>query len=235
MNLWLLNEGPFADEQGEHDDWIELYNNGNHAIDVGGLFITDNFNNPTKWRIPRTNTATTVIAPKGYLILWADNDPEQGLLHCDFKLSSKGEEVALVQASPFGTIILDSISYGIQSETRTFGQFEDGMGNWQYMTPTPHATNKLSGVIDRIEPSKSSLRLYPNPVNINLTIRVNPTLNDFSGYYVDVRDINGKVVIPSQFKNQTLFSINVGYLLKGVYHITLTNKKTRLTGRFIKL
>jgi len=35
-----------------YPDWIELYNAGSTAIDLGGMYMTDDANDPTKWMIP---------------------------------------------------------------------------------------------------------------------------------------------------------------------------------------
>jgi hypothetical protein len=37
---------------GGYPDWIELYNAGPNAIDLGGMYLTDDMNDPTKWVIP---------------------------------------------------------------------------------------------------------------------------------------------------------------------------------------
>ena len=40
------------DDEGDFDDWIEIYNGEDKAVDIGGMYLTDNLENPTKWRIP---------------------------------------------------------------------------------------------------------------------------------------------------------------------------------------
>lgn len=35
-----------------YPDWIELYNAGPNTIDLGGMYLTDDMNDPTKWMIP---------------------------------------------------------------------------------------------------------------------------------------------------------------------------------------
>ena len=60
-------------------DWIELYNEGNSAINLNGYFLSDNFNNPFKWKIGNIN-----ITAKGYAIFWADGKDSAN--HTNFKL-----------------------------------------------------------------------------------------------------------------------------------------------------
>ena len=39
-------------EPGEYPDWIEIYNAGPNAVDLGGMYLTDDLNDTTKWMIP---------------------------------------------------------------------------------------------------------------------------------------------------------------------------------------
>lgn len=46
------NTSGLKDRQGEHDDWIELYNRGAASVAIGGMYLSDDAANPTKWRLP---------------------------------------------------------------------------------------------------------------------------------------------------------------------------------------
>jgi len=125
-----------ADEVGEYDDWLEIYNAGDNSIDLGGFFLTDNEDNLTKWMIPEG----TVISGAGFLLVWCDEDQEQGVLHTNFKLSSGGEFIALVSSDGF--TIIDSILFGIQTVDISFGRVSDGSTSWfSFTTPTPNSSN----------------------------------------------------------------------------------------------
>ncbi|MCZ6676387.1 MAG: CotH kinase family protein, partial [Candidatus Poribacteria bacterium] len=88
--LMANNAESFTDPQGDHDDWIELYNKSTATVDLSGMYLSDNQGNPRKWQFPEN----TEIAPGGYLIVWADEDGEdQPGLHANFKLSKNGETV----------------------------------------------------------------------------------------------------------------------------------------------
>lgn len=45
------NDTIAADEYGEYDDWIEIYNSNSAAVDLGGMYLTDDIEAPTKWMI----------------------------------------------------------------------------------------------------------------------------------------------------------------------------------------
>ncbi|MBN2182066.1 MAG: hypothetical protein JW715_09130, partial [Sedimentisphaerales bacterium] len=47
-------------EADEYPDWIELYNGSGDTIILNGLFLSDDFNNPTKWEIRPAVTSTTL-------------------------------------------------------------------------------------------------------------------------------------------------------------------------------
>jgi len=72
--LMASNSTSVQDPQDQYDDWIEIHNYGDDAIDIGGMYLTDNLSSPTKWRIPDNNPAATTIPAGGYLLIWADND-----------------------------------------------------------------------------------------------------------------------------------------------------------------
>ena len=135
------NDSCNTDENGEYDDWIEIYNPGPEAVDVGGMYISDDKTNPTVWQIPTTSPDTTTIQPGGFLLLWADEQTGQGVLHVDIKLSKSGEDVIL--SAPNGTTVIDSYTYSAQTTDVSMGRNPDGSDNWvTFDTPTPGASNQ---------------------------------------------------------------------------------------------
>ena len=76
-----------ADQDGDFDDWIELYNNGSSPIDLEGYYLSDDPEDVMQWAFP----AGTEIAANGYLVVWADEDEDQSGLHANFKFVCKGK------------------------------------------------------------------------------------------------------------------------------------------------
>lgn len=133
------NSSSHRDPQGQYDDWIEIYNDGDYQIDLGGMYLTDDFNEPKLWRIPDSYPAQTTIAPHGYLVIWADKDTSDGPLHADFELRAEGEQIGLIDA--VGNLI-DSIVFGAQTANTSLGRYPDSTNNWRsFSTPTPEAEN----------------------------------------------------------------------------------------------
>ena len=76
------NESTVSDQDGEYDDWIELYNNSSSSMNISGYYLSDEADDLTKWMFP----AGTKIEANGYVTVWADKDDLQSGLHADFKL-----------------------------------------------------------------------------------------------------------------------------------------------------
>ena len=103
----------------DYGDWIELYNPGNVSYSLNGFFLTDDLDDPLKWKIPDD----TSIEPEGYLIIWADsydegpgqiyqrpywpwNDFTTRHYHTNFKLNSDGEHIGLIRADHAENFVL---------------------------------------------------------------------------------------------------------------------------------
>ncbi len=123
----------------EFDDWIEIYNAGSASVDIGGFYITDDSADPFKYQIPTDAQSSTTIPSGGYLILWADNDTEQGPLHLGFGLSGEGEDISLNYRD--GRTI-DLHSFGVQTADISQGRIQDGSETWtSFSNPTPGQSN----------------------------------------------------------------------------------------------
>ena len=166
--LLAINDLTLSDDYGEFDDWIELINHGETPVELDGYYLTDNENQLTKWPFPFTNIT---IEPDSFLIIWCDNDDEQGDLHTNFKLSSGGEFLAIV--SPDGSTILDSLTFPEQDADISYGRVVEEQSLWDYMTPTPGAENGILSLISDITPTGFSIHsVFPNPFNSSITIEM---------------------------------------------------------------
>ncbi len=82
--------GP-ADEAGERDDWIELHNPSTEAVSLAGWTISDD---PEELDRHVFADGVTIDAG-GFLLLWADDQPEQGPHHLGFGLDRAGGSILL--------------------------------------------------------------------------------------------------------------------------------------------
>lgn len=137
--LMADNTGLIADESGKFEDWIEIYNYGDKPVDIGGLYFTDDISIPKTFRIPPGNDST-IIPPHSFLLLWADDEWEEGIFHLEFKLSRKGEQVAIYDTD--GETLIDSVSFQTQLPNISWGRKSDNSTVWiKFDTPTPGKTN----------------------------------------------------------------------------------------------
>ncbi|MBN1416415.1 MAG: lamin tail domain-containing protein [Bacteroidales bacterium] len=135
----------FPDEASEFDDWIELYNAGNDTIDLAGLYLTDSLEEPTMFMIPDIISSETKISPRSYKLLWADGQPEQGVLHVDFKLNKESGQIGLVQLTTENIHYIDSLSYGAQKTNYSLGRYPDGTGKWLKIANMTPGQSNVSG------------------------------------------------------------------------------------------
>ena len=123
-----------SDQDGEFDDWIELFNPANVDQDISGYYLSDSKKVPTKWKFP----AGTVIAKNGYLIVWADGDSTQVGLHTNYKLSADGENVVLL--SPDQQVI-NLVEYPVTLIEQSWARKPNGTGDFEWSVPTFNKSN----------------------------------------------------------------------------------------------
>ena len=99
------NTSIVADEQGGYSDWIELHNPTALPVSLAGYTLTDDPDEPAKWRLP-----VTTLAPGAFLVVWASgaNRVEPEGWHTNFRLSRGGEYVGLF--GPDGQVV-DAVTF----------------------------------------------------------------------------------------------------------------------------
>ncbi|NMD35852.1 MAG: hypothetical protein GYA73_08210 [Planctomycetes bacterium] len=121
-----------------HRGWIELVNTSEAAVDLGGMYLSDDLENPRKWRFP----AGAAVAPRGFLLIEAGEDAPAGTgLRADFKISTRGEALVLTDRDDCGNDELDRVVWGAISNGASWGRLPDGEGVFRPLVPTPGAEN----------------------------------------------------------------------------------------------
>ncbi len=107
------------------EDFLELYNGADQAVDLSGFWLSDRPFAPQRWRFP----AGSVLAAGGYWIVWLDDDggkcpeppvlgpcveqecpdpsdPAHGTFHTNFAINSDGDTVFLFgpESESFGVV-----------------------------------------------------------------------------------------------------------------------------------
>jgi len=186
INEFMSSNYSTIDDEGDFDDWIEICNEGNEAIDIGGMYLTDDLEEPTKWQIPDDSPSETTIGPQGYLLIWADGVPEQGPLHVDLSLKKTGEEIGLFDSD--GMTLMDSIRYGQQVTDISLGRYPNAGDSWHfYRSPTPGMENTGPGLLGLVAEPEFSVRrgFYEETFDVVLTC---PTPGATIHYALDCTD-----------------------------------------------
>lgn len=180
------NDSIAADQDEEYDDWVELFNNGNDAIDLTGYYLSDSKNNLKKWQFPSAS-----IEGQGYLIVWADGDEDQEGLHSSFKLSAGGE--SLILSLPDSTVI-DSLSFGDQLTDISTGRIPNGTGDFISLPPSFNAENQIiiNNTNDLENANISSIKVGPNPFSDQTQIQY--TLGHQTNLKIQIYDNTGKLI-----------------------------------------
>lgn len=197
------NRSGKVDEYSEHNDWFEIYNPHNYPVDIDNYYVTDTLGNKIKYKF-ESGRSKTIIPANGFLLLWADDQTEQGVHHTNFKLSSSGEELALIL--PDGKTVVDSVIFTDQIVDHSFGRQYDGDSTWMdFKTPTPGRSNYTEEIIDESIPLFS----YPNPSRNMNRLFFNKPVN------IIVTNSLGQLILTAE----NTMSIDIPGLQSGIYFI----------------
>lgn len=162
VNEWMSkNRTGITDEDGDYSDWLEIYNGGSTAVNLGGYGLTDDAEEPGKWIFP-----PSTIEPNGHLLVFCSGkDRFESELHTNFKLSENDEIVLTDLVSTSVHNVLVSHNTRDVSEGLTI----DGASSIsEFYQPTPNASN-VNGVIhNRLELSHQP-GFYPESFELTLS------------------------------------------------------------------
>ncbi|WCO00646.1 CotH kinase family protein [Psychroserpens ponticola] len=212
--LMASNATTAVDQDGEYDDWVELYNNSSQTVSLDNLYLSDDPTDLLAWQFPSGIT----IAPNEYLIVWCDKDDEQVGLHADLKFSSGGESAILSYAD--GTIIED-ITFGEQTEDMGYARNPNGTGDFVIQEPTFGFNNESLSVNDY--EFEDRLKFYPNPTTGIFNIENSRANIEF----VTIHNVQGQLLFQQGFQNENHVELNLLSYPKGVYIVSV-NKNTVL-------
>lgn len=199
--IMAANQSTIADEFGEYDDWVEIYNGDESPVWLGDKYLTDNLSRPDKWSLPGIT-----VQPGEFVLIWADDQQGQGIMHANFKLDKDGERLAIFDNENTGYFLIDSVSWGLQQDDMSFGRQADGGMPWvSFEVPTPGYGNASSGIPGDSENPRYTIG-YPNPVTGD---RIH-FRKDFTGC---LTDIHGRVV----WSGENVSSLNTSTLPRGIY------------------
>jgi Lamin Tail Domain/CotH kinase protein len=125
------------DEKGEREDWIEIFNPTNAKIDITGMYLSDDIENLKMWKIP-----VLIMNPGERVLIWADNETNEGPFHAGFKLALDEDAVYLTDRD--GVTLRDFIEYENQIPDISTGRLFDKISTFVTLKPpTPLQPNEL--------------------------------------------------------------------------------------------
>ena len=171
------NESGLVDEDGDFEDWIEIYNAGAQSVNLLDYGLSDDEDEPFKWTFPSLS-----LEPGDFLIVFAsDKDRKGSELHANFKIKASGETLTLTNNQGNRLDLLPETSL---EDDQSFGHQPDGSGDLFFFSePTPGASNTSDGVPSQLEPPTFSLE--PGFYSESITLEFNHTSDVILRYTTD--------------------------------------------------
>jgi hypothetical protein len=249
--ILAANQTGLADEDGEAQGWIEIYNRGSAPVSLAGWSLTDDSEDPGRWVFP----AVTVNA-NSYLVVFASGKDRTSLtpparLHTNFKLAEGGEFLGLYSPDSPRTLISSFSPFPVQRNDYSYGY--DTTNNLRYFAvPTPGAPNGISSVLAITEPVHFSVQrgFYSNAFDLYLSsetpgaqIRytrdgMEPTASIGTFYSGPIRITNSSMVravafrpnfLPSEVHTHT-YIFNANAAVRSLPVISIVTAVTNLIG-----
>ncbi len=214
--LWLNEIVPdnlsgATDRFGHHHPWCELYNGSGSNIDLGGLYLANNYSNLTQWAFPPGAT----IGAGQFLVAWLDGNPSEsspGEPHTSFTIPSAIGSLALVQLAGGRTNVFDYLAYSVTQPDRSYGSYPDGAvsGRRTFYYTTPGGPNN---------PASPPLNVFINEwMADNTTTLADQADNDFEDWFEiynpgkATADLSG-FYLGTSLTNKTQFLVPNGYTI----------------------
>lgn len=165
-----------ADNFGEYEPWVEIYNGGTNAISLANFYLTTNYNQPTLWAFAGGAT----IQPGEFKLVWLDGEPGESNAtqwHSSFRITPGQGSLALTYVSGGQTNVLDYLNYNVPSLGRSYGDYPDAnvSGRRLFSVLTPGATNN---------PAALPIQVYINEwMADNLTTRADPADGQYEDWF----------------------------------------------------
>ena len=131
------NTSALADEHGNYPAWVEIYNNSDAEVNLGGVPLTDDLLQPSKWKIPCI--PATKVAARGFLVIFLDGDTaSENDLHASLLPAESGVlQLTVNKGSDIFTFDTSRLA-----ENQSGGRSPDGGSTLAPLSaPTPGAAN----------------------------------------------------------------------------------------------
>jgi len=161
-----VNNATLADEDGDYEPWLELYNVSDNPQHLQGYGLSDDPKNPWKWVFPDIE-----IQPGEFLVVWLSGKNKRiagSQLHTGFLPVESGANLRLTTVQG---VLLDDVDAPELPTDHSWGRYLDGIGKFLILTvPTPGAPNSEKGYSDILAPPGFSIQpgFYSNSLMLEL-------------------------------------------------------------------
>lgn len=149
--ILAANVAGLKDEDGDEEDWIEIWNRGSNAVDLAGWALSDDPDVPGLWQF-----GSRLLSAGQYIVVFASgkdrkNPAVTNRFHTNFRLGTDGEHLGLYSPDSPRVLVSGFASYPEQRNDHSYGY--DADGNLRYFrTPTPGAPNAASSITGVVAP-----------------------------------------------------------------------------------
>lgn len=222
INEFIADNDIIKDNAGETEDWIEVYNASNEAVNLNTLYLTDKADRPDKWKMP-----DITLAAGEFVLFWADEDQNQGADHTNFKLSKEGEFLGIFQNQDNLYIPVDTFSFGPTITNVSYGRYPDGIGPViQLPSLTPGISNLVSATQDG---NNTTPVIYPNPADHTVYIK-----NLYKPDSMECYTMEGAPIPCRWFMADKDIGLDIRSLANGMYWIRFQGKEETVWFKLMK-
>jgi len=212
--LMADNERTITDEEGKYEDWIELYNTNDFEVSLDSCYLSDDLYELQKWQFPDG----IKVPAHAYIIVWADDDIEDGPMHTSFKLSANGEVLIL---SDRDMNIIDSVNFGEQSADVSYARYPNGTGEFRLQASTFSKSNENLVSVNDVSANISQIEIYPVPARDFVHIK---TAGEVDGTELKIFDATGRSM---QFERNETKEIDIRSWNPGLYIVLYKNQRQK--------
>ena len=171
--LMASNAGEVFSPAINYDSWIELYNPGEQAVNLSGMYLSDDAENPKLWQMP---SDVGTVPAKGYLVVWlGSNDIKSN--QAPFKLDCDGGTIYLSDKN--GELVCKQ-NYPEALSRTAYARKSVDADDWGWTsTPTPGESNAKAVFAEkRLEAPTVNVgsKLFTGTLNVKVTIPSGATL-----------------------------------------------------------
>ncbi|MBM3847925.1 MAG: hypothetical protein FJ405_16775, partial [Verrucomicrobia bacterium] len=127
----------YTNALGRSPDWVELFNPSLTEVDLSGMSLTDDPQQPRRWVFP---AGSRIEASSPLRVLLDPDAPPSTVpspeLNAGFGLDEKGDRILLYASPAKGGALVDGVTFGFQVSDYSIGRIPEDSGSWTLTLPS---------------------------------------------------------------------------------------------------